>query len=344
MPMSRGMASGQSGSNRPRAASGAVHSGVAVLPKASGSVVGQDRRRRQEHDPEVLRQVARVLDGPVGVVAEGLVARAPRAGTGIRSRGGGRARSCEVVGEQQRRPGSRRRGRPNRPRSHVPPPPTSMKNGAPKTTVSRAVQAIPNSRPARNWRRSISASGRAGGASPAARSRPARRAVRRPRRPARRIGAERDADREQEERDRARRGRRTRSCRAGPRTRRRSRSRRRPSSRARIRRGPRAAPSAHQASPTSTAPSDRDGPDVGREAPDRDERQEHDRRQRREREQRPRRRRQLEREGVDVLHPVVAVGEAPVPRPASRSPPGRRGRPAPARRSGCRSGRCRGAR
>ena len=90
---------------------------------------------------------------------------------------------------------------------------------------------------------------------------------------------------------------------------------------------------------------DRDGPDVGREPPDRDERQEHDRGQRRERQERARRRwvaGQLA-QGIDVLDPVVAQRKAADGRPASRSPPRRRGRPAPARRSGCSSGRVPGS-
>ena len=67
--MSRGTASGQSGSNRPRTAPGTVHRAW-PSPRPAGTDVRQDRRRVEQHDPEILRDVARVLDRPVEVVAE----------------------------------------------------------------------------------------------------------------------------------------------------------------------------------------------------------------------------------------------------------------------------------
>ena len=71
--MSRGRAIGHSGSNRPRRAPSAAHR-ARPGPSAARDVLREDRRQRGEHDPEVLGQVADVLDGPVRVVAERPVA------------------------------------------------------------------------------------------------------------------------------------------------------------------------------------------------------------------------------------------------------------------------------
>ena len=53
----------------------------------SGRRDGQDVRRAEQRDPEVLGQVARVLRCPVGVIAEARVPDASRGGTGGRTPG-----------------------------------------------------------------------------------------------------------------------------------------------------------------------------------------------------------------------------------------------------------------
>ena len=82
IPVSRGTASGHAASNRPRAAPGSTHSGVAWMAECvRAASVGKRSGRAEQGDPEVLRQIARILDRPVGVVAERSGSRRSRAGT-----------------------------------------------------------------------------------------------------------------------------------------------------------------------------------------------------------------------------------------------------------------------
>ena len=75
IPTSRGTASGQAASNRPRVAPGSVHSGTSIDAERVRQLRRQEVGQAEDHDAEVLGQVARILDGPVGVVAEARVAR-----------------------------------------------------------------------------------------------------------------------------------------------------------------------------------------------------------------------------------------------------------------------------
>ena len=197
-------------------------------------------------------------------------------------------------------------------RTHEPPPPTSMKNGAPNTTVRRAVHAMPEQQPGEELAavdRATSGRGRSCGE--AGTGRPVAGAValadlvvgvRGPRRGRARRRAAGTSPRTTWAKNQV-----VPSCAAYQKTvpkpkkivvARRTAPRDRQRARAPTTRAPRrAAPS-----------TDRDGADVGRQAPHRDERQEHDRRQRRERQERPVGRPVELAERVDVLHPVVAPG------------------------------------
>ena len=261
---------------------------------------------------EVLGDVARVLDAPVGVVAEARVAgrlelvlvvvagveEVARSSPGCRRAAAPTGMAAPMPAETDRR-------------THVPPPPTSMKNGAPKTTGQAGGAGEPEQQPGEQLppveqverppqRRdersaaaargdgavstSSSASGSAPSATPTASSRNVTATTWAKNQVVPSWAAYQNTVPKPKKTVVA------------------SRTRRETGSR----------PSAHQASPTSIAPSsDRDRPDVGGQAPDRHERQE-----------------QIAGRGgngssapsptvagqlaqrVDVLHPVVAAREA----------------------------------
>ena len=74
MPVSRGTASGHVGVEQAANRAGLRAYGDGSTARLSGSATGQDVRQAEQRDPEVLGDVARVLDGPLGVVAKARVA------------------------------------------------------------------------------------------------------------------------------------------------------------------------------------------------------------------------------------------------------------------------------
>ena len=162
MPMSRGTASGHATSNsaaRPRPASRQTGAGVDAQRIGQGG--REEVRPGQEHDRDVLGEVAHVLHAPVGVVAQRRVGDRLQVVEVVVRRVqevAGRRRRCRRAGA---RSGAPRRGPPtSRAATTTRPTPRSTRNGAATTTVSRAVQARPNSSPIANWRRSTATTSR----------------------------------------------------------------------------------------------------------------------------------------------------------------------------------------
>ena len=93
---------------------------------ASGRRSGQELGRAEQHDREVLGQVAGILDRPVRVIAEGRVAGRLDAGTGSRTPAGRAGRSRRGCRRAAGRPGSAAPMPADQPRRHaLPPAPTS---------------------------------------------------------------------------------------------------------------------------------------------------------------------------------------------------------------------------
>ena len=148
-----GRRAGTSTSNRPRAAPGSVHNASVVAERVGPRVRGR-AGRPNEHDPEVLRDVARVLDRPVGVVAERRVAVRLRLVQVLVGRVEDVRRWSRGCTRAAPRPGMRRAEAGRQP---APPPAAAdrrrARRTAPRTaSCRRAVHASPNRSPMRNWR------------------------------------------------------------------------------------------------------------------------------------------------------------------------------------------------
>ena len=311
MPMSRGIASGQSSSNSPRVAPGRCRA-ARRSPNAPARASGSDRGRRAGTDPEVLRQVARVLDAPSPGCSRGLVAVGLLLVLVVVARVEDVAGRGHVVGEQQghrdRRADARRDGAA-RPRAAA-----ADEHEERRAEHDREARRArdPNSRPASSCRRSSSSNGcrsasasdRAGAGRASGRPRPRRRHPDR-RRARRRPRAARNVERDdvREEPGRAELRRVPEHGAEGEEDRRREPDRGGTTARR---------PSAHQASPTSTAPSSTETARMSVARPQMATNgRSSDGGQRRERKEGARRRwvpGQLA-QGVDILHPVVATRE-----------------------------------
>ena len=162
--MSRGTASGQRDVEEAAGRAGLGAHGRRRRAERVGQASRQEVRRREEHDAEVLGQVARILDGPVGVIAERRVAGRLEAVQVVVGRVEEMAGRDEVVGEEQ----ADRDGRPEA-GGPAPPPRTparprrAAKNGAANDDgqPGRAGRGRTGARPT-NWRRSMANRRRAG--------------------------------------------------------------------------------------------------------------------------------------------------------------------------------------
>ena len=184
--MSRGTASGQAGSKRPRARSGVVHRRLVDRAERVAQAVGQDVGQGQEHD---RRGSAADSAGPRPPSPGGSRARCrlvPRAGRGSRRPGGRPGRSSDVVGEQR----GDRDGRPDPADQRAPPPAAARPDEAAKNGRGEDRRSSAPSRPARtarpttNWRgrrrsggRSRPRSGDVGSATTSASARPPGRRI-----------------------------------------------------------------------------------------------------------------------------------------------------------------------
>ena len=256
--------------------------------------VRQDDRGVQEHDREILGQVAEVLDLPSRGGSSAAGRTPPRARTGAGSRDGAGGRSSRGCRRRERPSGIPAPSAADQPRrSHEPPPPTKRKNGAANDDRQPGRAGKPEQEAGEELAAVRDEPAEAASPAPLDRSRPARRRPSgSPPVPVRElVVAERRAPGPRRGRRRSRgrparppgRGPGTTSSRAGRRTRRPSRSRRRRSPPTRTQRPDRQVAERPPGEPDVDRAEDReDQLAVGGEAPQRDERQQDDGRQRRE--------------------------------------------------------------